>query len=106
MYCPREGFTRRLYAHGRGLTKPHQHVRFKEEMRLDVEIWREFLCHPSVYCRPFIDFSKTLKANEIDFYMDASGCIGYRGVSGTPFMLGLWDQDFLKFLKQTLPLHI
>ena len=97
---PGRAFTRRLYAHGAGAgLKPHHHIRINSEMRLDLEIWREFLKHPSVFCRPFLDYSSDLKANEIDFYTDASGKIGYGGISETQFMWGVWDQEFLRECK-------
>ena len=40
---PGRAFTRRLYAHGHGILKPHHHLNINQEMRLDLEMWEEFL---------------------------------------------------------------
>ena len=96
---PGRAFTRRLYAHGAGVLKPHHHIRVNNEMRLDLETWRTFLLHPTAFCRPFMDFSKKWSAKDIDFYTDASGKIGYGGVCETSFMWGKWDKAFLKEFK-------
>ena len=93
---PGRAFTGRLYAHVAGVLKPHHHIRITTEMRLDLEMWREFLYHPSIFCCPFADFSIDFDAKEIDFYTDTGGKVGYGGVSGNDFMWGIWDQDFLE----------
>ena len=54
---PGRAFTRRLYAHTAGLLKPHYHLRITSEMHRDLLMWQEFLRHPSVFARPFMDFS-------------------------------------------------
>ena len=38
----------------------------------DLKLWKKFLSLPSAYCRPFMDFSRTFSATELDFYSDAS----------------------------------
>ena len=96
---PGRAFTRRLYSHQKGALKPHHHIRISNEMRLDLQMWLTFLNHPSVFCRPFMDFSEKLNAKDIDFYTDASGKVGYGGVSERDYMWGLWDTDFLKKFK-------
>ena len=35
---------------------------------------------PSVYCRPFLDFSEILTADTLDWFTDASGVIGIGGI--------------------------
>ena len=40
---PGRAFTRRLYAHGNKLSKPHHHLDVTREMRLDLELWLNFL---------------------------------------------------------------
>ena len=81
---PGRAFTRCLYAFMSSKTsnkplKPHHHIRINAEMRKDVETWKVFLHHPSAFCRPFLDFAMTWCADEIDFYTDASGKIGFGG---------------------------
>ena len=50
-------FTRRLYAYtANDKLKPHHHIRVNSEMKRDLQMWLTFLEHPSVFCRPFLDF--------------------------------------------------
>ena len=73
---PGRAFTRRLYAYtANDKLKPHHHIRVNSEMRDDLSMWITFLQHPSVYCRPFLDFTNFLVADEVDLYTDASGKI-------------------------------
>ena len=94
---PGHAFTRRLYAHTaqNSSLKPHHHIRITEEMRLDMKMWQVFINSADVFCQPFLDFSKSWNAEEVDFYSDASGKIGFGGVCGTKYMHGTWDQQFL-----------
>ena len=66
-------------------------------MREDLLIWQEFLRHPSVYCRSFLDMSKTWQVDEIDFYMDASKnpLLGFGGKCENEWMFKKWDRNFL-----------
>lgn len=52
--------------------KQHHHLKVDEELREDLTIWKEFLKLKESLCRPFIDFSITLLAEDLDFYTDAS----------------------------------
>ena len=62
---PGRAFTRRLYMYtANDKLKPHHHIRVNAEMRSDLTMWLTFLQHPSVFCRPFLDFSKVLVADE------------------------------------------
>ena len=80
---PGRAFTRRLYAYTTNdKLKPHHHIRINAEMRADLTMWLSFLKHPAVYCRPFLDFSCVLVADEIDMYSDASGKIGMGAYCG------------------------
>ena len=81
--------------------KPHYHIKVNGEMKADLQIWKIFLQHPSVFCRPFMDYSKTFKASEIDMYSDATrnfqlGCGGYCGSS---WFCQKWDP----FVKKVNP---
>ena len=59
-------------------------------------MWMAFLNHPSAFCRPFGDFTKTLQADKIYFYSDASGAIGYGVICANSWMFGFWDKTFLR----------
>ena len=93
---PGRAFTRRLYSYTSGQLKPHHHIKLNGEMRQDLYMWKTFLTHPMAFCRPFIDFEKTWKASEINFYTDASGKWGYGGICQNSFMIGRWQHDFIE----------
>ena len=93
---PGRAFTRRLYTYtANDQLKPHHHIRINAEMRDDLNMWLTFLQHPTVFCRPFLDFSTILVADEIDMYSDASGRIGMGALCGASWMYQLWDQKFI-----------
>ena len=100
---PGRAFTRRLYAHTSGsynsnALKPHHHIRINSEMRLDLETWVKFLQHPSVFSRPFMDFTKLFTAQEIDMYSDATKNkdLGFGGYCSSSWMFGRWDPEFIE----------
>ena len=94
---PGRAFTRRLYAYtANDKLKPHHHLRIDAEMKADLTMWMSFLQHPTVYCRPFLDFSKVLIAEEIDMYSDASGKIGMGAFCGNAWMYQLWPPQFIE----------
>ena len=77
--------------------KPHHHINVTKDMKEDLCIWLRFLNEPSVYCRPFIDYSNVLCARDIEWYTDASGRIGFGGIrNGTDFFFGEWPVQFLE----------
>ena len=94
---PGRAFTRRFYAHTTGLLKPHHHLTVTSEMRSDLQMWEKFLQHPSVFARPFMDYSATLTAEKIDMYSDASTSrdLGFGGISGNSWMYGAWGHEFI-----------
>ena len=94
---PSRAFTRRLYIYtSNDKLKPHHHIRVNAEMRDDLKMWLTFLQHPSVYCRPFLDFERFLVADEIDMYSDASGKIGMGAYCGSAWMHQNWTKSFLQ----------
>ena len=96
-------FTRRLYAYtANDNLKPHHHIRVNAEMRDDLTMWLTFLQHPSVFCRPFLDFLKWIIADEIDMYSDASGKIGMGVLCGTSWMHARWNDSFLDRCKPNI----
>ena len=92
---PGRAFTRRLYAHGAGVLKPHHHIKVNQEMRLDLEMWREFLHHPAAFSRQFFDYNSDLTANILDFYTDASTTTGCGGYFRRKWFIILWEDDFI-----------
>ena len=94
---PGRVFTRRLYAYTSGANlKPHHHIRINKEMRLDLTMWYTFICHPTIYCHPFMDFSEVLVAEKIFLYSDTSGKIGWGVISDKDWMHGTWNKVFLE----------
>ena len=91
---PGRAFTRRLYAHLQNKNlKQHHHLHITNEMMADLEMWLQFVQHPSIYCRPFMDFSKFWDAEELRFYSDASKTIGFGSYCKTSWMQGFWCED-------------
>ena len=96
---PGRAFTRRLYSHtANPKLKPHHHIKITTEMRLDLLMWKEFLSHQSIFCRPFMDFSKYYSATEVDVYSDASKnpLLGMGGVCRTTWMSFQWETGFIE----------
>ena len=105
---PGRAFTRRLYtvttvsdkAKQRAVKKlkSHHHIRVSMEMCLDLSMWKQFLQHPSVYCRPFIDFSKDVMAETINIFSDASHNwnLGMGATCHASWMYQMWDPVFVK----------
>ena len=88
---PGRAFTRRLYAYTSNENmKPHHHIKINREMRADLHTWLIFLNNPNSFCRPFMDFSKFWYADEIHFYTDSSGKIGYGGICNDRWLHGKW----------------
>ena len=92
---PGRAFTRRLYALYSPSMKPFHHVRIHQEFRDDLKMWEQFLVSPSIFCRPFLDFSEVLLATQLDWSTDASGVIGFGGIFNGSWFKGLWSQEFL-----------
>ena len=100
---PSRAFTRRLYAYtANDKLKLHHHIRVNAEMKADLAMWLTFLKHPSVFCRPFLDFSTFLVADEIDMYSNASGKIGMDTTCGSAWMYQDWNPEFLEKFKPSI----
>ena len=55
---PGRAFVRRMYSYVSSKLKPRHHIRITNEMRQDMWVWMKFLEHPSVFCKPFLDYTK------------------------------------------------
>ena len=93
---PGRTFTRRIYSFFSSAMLPHHHVRVTSELRSDLQTWESFLNEPTVYCRPFMDFSKCLQAEVLDWYTDTSGKIGYGSICGSKYFYGTWSDELLQ----------
>ena len=101
---PGRAFTRRMYAPIKSNLKPHHHIRISGEMRMDLRMWQQFLAHPSIFCRPFTDFSTELTAKEVDFYTDSAGRadLGGGGVCGREWFFVPWETKFVKQFEPSI----
>ena len=104
---PGRTFTARLYsliAKKTGL-KQHHHVRITDEARKDLMVWKQFLQHPEVYCRPFLHFTEGISdADEICMYSDASRNfdLGFGALCGTSWMYGKWNKEFFERVQPSI----
>ena len=92
---PGRAFTRRLYAYVKPNMRPYHHICMMQEIKSDMEMWCTFMKDPSIYCRPFIDFTSILTAEELEWTTDASAAIGVRGIWGSHWFHRCWNKDFL-----------
>ena len=96
---PGRVFTRRLYAYTAGTKlKPHHHIRLRKEMKMDLNMWKVFLNHQSIFCRPFIDFEDEWNADRLNLYTDASKntLLGCGGFCDADYFSQRWDQKFIE----------
>ena len=72
-----------------------------QNSKSDCRVWKTFLDDPSSLCRPFIDFSKFLVADSLDFYTDASGSskLGFGCVFDKEWTHGRWNTKFIENAK-------
>ena len=91
-FVPGRAFTRRIYAYFASNMKPYHHIRVNQEIRSDLTMWLEFLTNPVVYCRPFIDYTATLKATDLKRTTDALGKIGVGGVCNSHWFQAKWTK--------------
>ena len=93
---PGRAFLRRTYSLVSSKMKSHHHVRISQEVRKDMWIWKQFLEHQSIFCRPFMHF-QPLTAEEITMYSDASRNfkLGFRAICEDRWTFGVWDEQFM-----------
>ena len=97
---PGRTFTRRLYSYIDPKLKSHHHIRISEEIKLDLNVWLQFLKMPEAFARPFIDFT-AISAVDLDFYTDAMKNVdlGFGGYFGSSYMFSKWDKKFVSEKK-------
>ena len=97
---PGRAFTRRLYGIAddqNGKLKSHHHVRIPQGERRDLAMWLQFLSHPTVLSRPFMDFTTVLTAVEISMFSDAAKNpeLGFGAICNEDWMFGQWNSKFI-----------
>ena len=102
---PGRAFVRRLYSLviANDQLMQHHHVRITEEVRLDLQIWKEFLTNPLVFRRPFVD-PKQVMAKDIDMYSDAPDCVtkGAGAYCGRFWTVCQWDKHWMLTEKPSI----
>lgn len=89
---PGRAFTRHLYYKTTGL-KQHHHMRVDPDTREDLKLWKAFLVSNQSVCRPFMDFSKILEAEEIQLTSDVSKLNGWGCCAFGPYWsFAAWTQ--------------
>ena len=74
--------------------KQHQHVKIREENRLDLLVWKQFLSRQDAFCCPFME-CRHVMVDIINMYSNASGKIGFGALSGASWCYRTWNKDFL-----------
>ena len=101
---PGRAFTRRLYTHISPKLKPHHHININVEMRDDLRVWNGFVNNPTVFTRPFIDFTDWT-GEDIDMYSDASGNWTAGGAGAyceKHWLYQQWDPIFMRDNKPSI----
>ena len=86
--------------------KQRYHIKVDAELRNDCAVWKTFLEQPDSLCRPFMDFSEKLIADQMDFYTDALGSnkpgYGFGCVFGKRWAQQAWGSNFIADLKPSI----
>ena len=91
--APARAFSRRLYDLSIGLSKPFHHRKITNQVRLDLDVWKNFLLHHNTKTF-FLDF-RFLSQDTLQLYTDASSTIGYGGYFGSRWFAGKWPASCL-----------
>ena len=103
---PGRVFTRRMYSKFTLISetrklRDYHHVTLDREFKQDCQVWLNFLERDDMttVCRLFVDLKKSITAQELDFYSDASGslkCGGMGAYFGKSWIAHPWNKSFLK----------
>ena len=102
---PGRAFSRRLYSYISSSMKPYHHIRVRGEIKSDLKVWIIFPRNPKVFCRPFMDFTTTWTALDINMYSDASKYLKSRGlgaICGNDWMMSALNYEFLALKKPSI----
>ena len=80
--------------------KSYHHFSLDAEFRSDCKMWLEFLRIPHLLtvCRPFVDLSEILDADQLEFYTDSSASVdigGCGGIFGSEWFSQKWENGFI-----------
>ena len=80
------------------MLKPHHHIKLTMENKADLQLWLHFLQHPSIYSRPFADFSENSNGSQEKFFTDASKNVelGCGGWNDNEWFVQRWDASFIQ----------
>lgn len=86
---PGRAFTRRMYNKFSNM-KQYHHIRVDSELKLDCQVWYQFLLNPCNVARPFADFEEQTVSEVINLTSDASlnQSLGFAGVFKRPGING------------------
>ena len=101
---PGHAFTCRLYAKLSPKLRKYNHIAIYGEMRSDLQMWKQFMSHPSIFCHSFTDFSLQQDAKEIDLFTDSSRNfhLGGGGVCDCQWFFVGWDPIFLAKVQPSI----
>ena len=111
---PGRTFTRRMYAKCLALEfsksgkklKQHHHITIDSEFRFDCKIWETFLTHyqQSAVCRPMIDMDKSITAEQLQFFSDASAAetLGFGAVFNNQWLFSQWEVNYIWTCKPNI----
>ena len=91
--APARAFSRRLHDLSIGLTKPYHHRKISNQVRLDLQVWKQFLQHHNT--KTFFLDLKFISQDTLHMYTDASSTIGYGGYFGSRWFAGKWPESCL-----------
>ena len=101
---PGRVFLRRLYPVGSHLKFSHYHLNINQEVRLDLEMWQNFLEAPEALYHDFFEFDNDVVFSPIDFYTDASRNkdLGAGGYFGRRWFVIQWEEKFIKKMDPSI----
>ena len=85
--------------------KQHHHVSLDCEFREDCKVWENYLkeiTHNILICRPFTDINGFDDAEDLEFFTDPSGWIGFGCLFAGRWSYGLWSQEFLAHFNPSI----
>ena len=111
---PGRVFTRRMYAKFSflnhksysGPLKSYHHVNLDCEFKNDCRTWVLFLDELSVntVCRPFVDLTKVVSAEKLNFYTDSSAAesLGFGGIFNQSWFYGKWEPGYIRKYRPSI----
>ena len=100
---PGRAFLRHLLGLTVGLQKPHHHIRWTIQAKLDLQVWQDFLTQFNG--KSFFIDDNFLTGDFLQLYTDASGSIGFGAVYGSEWFYGLWPSAWRSYHISVLELY-